>query len=232
MNKTIINKRVIDHSRTERILKEIMSNVRKQGAAYMNYEAKKDESKDQAMYSAQYLKGFADKALEDLVAVAKDNTENFERLIKEARDIEKVNDAAPLDINNSAMRNAIVLMEAMGKEMDHITVEYIIKTFVGQNNALIMLHKLFEKYEVNIPEPYKKYFYDTDLIFNSLFDALLALTFGAKDILPYQKVQNEIVEVAVVLGVELTDADLEVGIPQDSIFLKNMRMAVGLPEEE
>ena len=228
MNKTIINKRVIDHSRTERILKDIMSKVRNQGAAYITYSQKMDESKDQGMYSAQYLKGFADKALEDLVSVGRSNMDSFDKLIEEAIRIEEANDAAPLNIADPAIQSAVAILNTMGEKLDAGTQELIVKTFVGQRNALSLLHAIIYKYDLDVWEGNKKYFYQSKEIFNSLHDTLYQLSSSPKNMMLYNEATKKVTEIALVLGIELSDAELEVGIPKDVIQDISMRSVMGL----
>lgn len=228
MNRTIINKRVIDHSRTERILKDIMGKVRNQGAAYMTYTEKMDESKDQAMYSAQYLKGFADKALEDLVAVGRSNMDSFDKLIEEAIGIEEANDSAPLNIADPAIQSAVSIMNTMGEKLDAGTQELIVKTFVGQHNALSLLRAIICKYDLDVWEGNKKYFYQSREIFNSLHDTLYQLASNPKNMMLYSEALKKVTDIAVVLGIELSDSDLEVGIPSDVMQDVSMRSVMGL----
>ena len=228
MNETIKNTRVVDHGRTESILKEILNGVRRQGSAYMSYQKRKDDSKDQAMYSAQYLQGFADEALETLVKIGKDNAVKFEALIKEAKQIEISNDRVLYDLTDNAMQSALATINILGKDLDSQTCSDIIESFRGQKRALDIIKKTMEVKGILLPDKDKKYFYNSEEILEKLGQKLADFAWGPNNVTHYGMVLNEIKSVAVMLGIELTDKDLEIPVPKDHIWEVQARTVMGL----
>mgnify|MGYP003304772413 CR=1 FL=1 len=228
MNETMKNTRVVDHTRTESILKEILNGVRRQGSAYMSYQKRKDDSKDQAMYSAQYLQGFADEALENLVKIGKENLTKFDKLMEEAKQVEAANDRVLYDLKDNVMQNALTTINILGKDLDMQTCSDIIESFRGQKRALDIIRKTLEVKGIQISDKEKKYFYNSREVLELLEEKLVDLTINPKNISNYGMVLNEIKRVAVVLGIELTDKDLEISVPIDDIQNAQMRAAMGL----
>lgn len=228
MNETIKNIRIVDHGRTEKILKEILQYVKKQSAAYMRYQEAMDDSKDQAMYSAQYLKGFADEALEALVKIGKDNVSDFERLINTMIEVESANDEALFDLKDNVLKNAVDMIDILGDKMGYQTCIDIIKHFVGQRRNLDVIKNTMEVKCVSIPTAASKYFYDSNKIFEELEVKLIDCALSPLNISHYGSVLKSVKNIAVVLGIELTDSELEIDIPTDAINDSNMRAVMGL----
>lgn len=226
----------VDHSKTDAALDRITAAFHSQVELYSAYMKKKDDSKDQAMYSAQYLEGLADKALEALVARAKKNQEIFDKAIEDAEACEEKNQEA-IDFTDPTLQGILAALQILKKDdplvdMKGLTstgrlIEAALAELKGQRNALELIRQTLAQKGISILKQWEVYFYGDDL-FSKLDLALTALTNSPGAATLYLTARDEIQKVADTLGLTLRKSDLALDSLGDGFYMEGMRSVMGL----
>ncbi len=235
----------VDHTQTSRALDQITAALHNQAKALEVYFKECDFGEDQAMYSAQYLQGLADKALEKLVAVAQKNTETFADALESARECERNNEGA-IDFTDPTLQGILSAIDAFqGKDLlttntgdgelykelsgSGKIVEAALEELRGQRNALELVKNKLESKGYEILKSWKEYFYSLDL-FDNLDEALGNVSSSPKSGLYYLNAKTELLKVAKALGLQLRESDLDFGGIGGSVIESAMRAAAGIEE--
>lgn len=222
-----MEKLFINHEPTKEALVSIMECVRKQGKAYQRYVEQMDESKDNAMYSAEYLQGLADKNLEQVVSIAVSNRELFDKYIEDARVCENKNNDI-IDISDSVLQSAISIVNVCGENLTADVASGIIESMKGQKKALDIIKSVMETKKVSVPSYDLKYCYNSNSLLNGLQEKADAVAYDPKNPVVYIKVKREVSKVADILGIALTDEELNTGLDEERVNENRLRASMDL----
>lgn len=192
------------------------------------------------MYSAEYLQGLADKALERLVAVAQSNAVLFTEAIESAKECEATNDGA-IDFTDPTLQGILAAIDAFqekklttdgGEAYGQLNgsgkiIEAALEELRGQRNALELVKNKLESKGYSILKNWEHYFYDVD-IFEKLYNELMNITRSPKSGVYYYNAVGELRKVAETFGLTLRESDLDLGEIGGAVWNSAMRAAAGL----
>lgn len=213
----------VNHDATKEALNKITAAVRRLVKAYQVYEAGMDISKDQAMYSAEYLKGLADKKLEDLVEAARNVEPIFDEQIMKAKQ-EEINNARIIDFADPRISGTLETIK--NAKMTQRMIELIVSAFIGEAAALEVVQEAFAEKEIEVPSYMKDWFFDPYNLFDNLADVLTSVVIDPKNIVHYFEAQEEIEKLGRILGIK--NVDLNIGINADEYAEQRMRALMGI----
>lgn len=230
----------VDHTKTEAALDKIAATIHSQAQALENYFKESNPGEDQAMYSAEYLQGLADKALEALVSAARKNAETFAEAIESAKECEAANDGA-IDFTDPTLQGILAAIDAIqdktlttdGGEIyaqlnsSGKIIEAALENLRGQRNALELVKNKLESKGLRIIKSWDGYFYGSDL-FEALDNELTSVVNSPKSGIYYMNAVKELRAIAATLGLTLRESDLELGGIGGSIWDSAMRTAAGI----
>lgn len=230
----------VDHSKTEAALDRIAATLHSQAGVLKNYFKELDPKEDQAMYSAEYLKGLADKALEKLVETARKNAITFEEALEDAKECERANDAA-IDFTDPVMTGILAAIDTIkddrftedaGEAYSSLNgagkiVAAALEELKGQRNALELVKNKIEAKGLHMLPEWKPYFYGLD-IFDGLELNLTGATSSPKSALYYVNATAELRKIAKTLGLTLKESDLDLGAIDSSVYLTALSQAAGV----
>jgi len=230
----------VNHTNTEAALDKIAAAIHSQAGVLENYFKECNPGEDQAMYSASYLQGLADKALEKLVAAARNNAEIFDAAIESAKECEKANDSA-LDFTDATLQGILAAIDALqdkqlttdgGEAYAQLNssgkiIEAALETLRGQRNALELVKNKLESKGLHILKIWEPYFYGEDL-FVKLENELANVVNSPKSGIYYFNAVKELREIAGKLGITLKESDLELGGIGGALWDSAMRSAAGI----
>lgn len=230
----------VDHSKTEAALDKIAATLHSQAQILEEYFKESDPGKDQAMYSAEYLKGLADKALEKLVAAAQKNGVTFFEAIESAKECERANDSA-LDFTDATLQGILAAIDALqdkeltvdgGQAYEQLNssgkiIEAALETLRGQRNALELVKNKLESKGLHVLKIWDHYFYGADL-FEKLSNELTSVTNSPKSGIYYINAVKELRDIAGTLGITLKESDLELSGIGGAVYDSAIRTAAGI----
>lgn len=233
----------VNHTQTEAALDKIAAAIHTQAGALETYFKEINPGEDQAMYSAQYLQGLADKALEKLVAVAQKNAITFQEAIESAKECEKANDAA-IDFTDATLQGILAAIDTIqDKSLTNASqdggqlyealngsgkiIEAALEELKGQRNALELVKNKLESKGLHIIKSWERYFYGVDL-FEKLDNELVNVASSPKSGIYYVNAVKELREIADKLGITLRESDLDLGGIGGAVWDSAMRSAAGI----
>ena len=233
----------VNHTQTEAAIDKIAAALHTQAVALETYFKEMDPGEDQAMYSAEYLQGLADKALEKLVAVAQKNATTFQEAIESAQECEKANEGA-IDFTDATLQGILAAIDAFNgdtltdasKDGGNIyealnstgkIIEAALEELRGQRNALELVKNKLESKGLHIVKNWEGYFYGADL-FDQLDKELTSVVNSPKSGIFYMNAVTEIRKIAATLGFTLRESDLDLGGIGGAVWDSAMRSAAGI----
>ena len=230
----------VNHTQTEAALDKIAAAIHSQASVLENYFKESQPGEDQAMYSAQYLQGLADKALEKLVAAAKANADTFMDAIESAKECEAENEKA-LDFTDPTLQGILAAIDALqdkqlttdgGEAYSQLNssgkiIEAALEALRGQRNALELVKNKLESKGLHILKTWEPYFYGEDL-FEKLDSELTNVVNSPKSGIYYFNAVRELREIAGKLGLTLRESDLDLGGIGGAVWDSAMRSAAGI----
>ena len=230
----------VNHTQTEAALDKIAAAIHTQAGALETYFKEINPGEDQAMYSASYLQGLADKALEKLVAVAQKNAITFQEAIESAQECEKANDAA-IDFTDATLQGILAALQDKsltnasqdgGQLYEALNgsgkiIEAALEELKGQRNALELVKNKLESKGLHVLKSWEHYFYGADL-FEKLDNELVNVSQSPKSGIYYVNAVKELREIAGKLGLTLRESDLDLGGIGGAVWDSAMRSAAGI----
>lgn len=215
------------HEVTEKAIMEIIACVKRQGRALETYLKQMEESKDNAMYSAIYLQKNVDEKLQELVRIANNNYEFFNKHMEEIRVCEGAIEEN-VDITAPDFQSAVSLISVCGEGTPSVITEDIVKALRGQHRALKNVKELMERKGIIIASGLNKYF-SIDGTVEVLAEKLNELSMDPNNSTRYIAVAKAIVETADVCGLNIDAvSEIKSGFDYDYVHTVSLRNAMGL----
>lgn len=198
--------------------------------AVVRYKKNVSELTASDQYNSDYISRRIHELTQDLEAYAQKDMNSLETFLdKILRDSE--DNASVFSMDDPKLQAAIQLINTVGGGIDYETSENMVKTFIGNQQSLIMLRSLFQAKEIDTKEVKKYIFLPEDKI-NDMRALVWAITSDVgSSMINIVKLSQKLKEYATLNGIELSEADTNIGMNYDDFYTTYARAAMGLPIE-
>ena len=218
--------RNIDHGVSEKKIKELIGIVNSQFVAHDSMTKDLESANGNGIFNADYVDAKrkeikkkydeativrANQMLDCVSAIAEVETENV-----------KV-----FDITEVEYQGAINMISLMGKNLDRNSADAIIVSLKGKFKALTFIKNAFKEKEIGYSESVARYFADPIAVIGNLQNDIESVSLGNMNFVKLLDIHKSILDLAVVLGIELSDDEKKANI-SEAQRIERARAVMGL----
>lgn len=220
----------IDMTGIKKSMVEILKVIRSQMAEVTRYRSKVAETM-QSPYNSDYKSEKINELENGLKAFAQNNLKDMEKhldvIVADCQANSKV-----FTIDDPKLQATIQLINTVGKGIDYDTRANIVNSFIGDQQALIMIKTLYKAKEIDEKEV-NKYIFDAEGIVKDLKDLAWSIENATGKSMHFivqfvKKLQG----LAELNGISLSADEWSVGIDYNEYATQQARAAMGLPPVE
>lgn len=205
----------------------IFNVLRNQQAEVTKYRKEYSQWISNDQYNSDYISKKVEEITKKLEAYAMQNLKDIEKFLNEILSDCQAN-AKVFTIDDPKLQASIQLINTVGKDMDYDTVDNIVHTFIGDQQALTMIKAMFKAKEIDVKEV-NKYIFNPEYRINDMKELIYPLTHQVKDSMIFLvKFTRSLNDFAMINGIELTEQEINIGIDWEEYNLQQAKAAMGL----
>lgn len=182
-------------------------------------------------YNSDYIAKKISELTSNIRAYALNNLKDLEKLLNDVLKAGQENEKV-FNMDDPKLQASIQLINTVGKAMDYQTRDNIVRSFIGDQQALIMIRSLFEAKDID-RDLVRKYIFSFEDKVDQMKELIIPLTYEAeKSMYNITKLAGMLKGLAALCGFELSETEADLGIDENEYLNQLARASLGMSPVE
>lgn len=208
--------REVDHGLSASALKTIMSKARVLSTSCKLAKDQIEAVNQSEIYSHDYISNKEQEIKSKLADKGREVEPTVVAALDSFLDCETRNESA-VSVSDPDLQGALNIISTMGDQISPVEIMSIAQTLAGKRRALEIVRTGIEKAGVICDKNEEQYFYDLGVVYETLRKAAMGVVLDPGNIGGYSTLRDVVSHTAKLLGIELTEEEINPGWTTDQM---------------